>query len=393
MLELGAIMMQVELQFGSIYDKMQAIEPNSYCILEHFAANNEEIELANYGMLLWGNSNHNFAQATMGFNAESNFQSGIHTNRGWTNPHLVTYQESHDEERLMYKNLQFGNSNSSYSAKDLNTALKRNEMAAAFWSLIPGPKMIWQFGETGYDYSINTCENGTINNDCRTNPKPVKWDYYANANRKSLYDVYSAMLRLKITPQYLSTFTTNNVTWNLGSGFKWMILNELGLRVLIMGNFDIQAQTGTVTFPVAGTWYSYLTGTTFTATGSAQSLLLQPGEYYVYTDRNVSGTVVTPIINVNANLGNTKIKLFPNPVNQTSIVEYELNESGKLDIAVIDFNGRKLANIFNGFKPKGKHQLPINNNGFNVKKLSSGMYLLQTTINGKRSVEKFIIQQ
>jgi hypothetical protein len=135
--------------------------------------------------------------------------------------------------------------------------------------------MIWQFGETGYDYSINTCENGTINNDCRTNPKPVKWDYYSNANRKSLYDVYSTMLRLKITPQYLSTFTTNNVTWNLGSGFKWMILNELGLRVLIMGNFDIQAQTGTVTFPVAGTWYSYLTGTTFTATGSAQSLLLQ----------------------------------------------------------------------------------------------------------------------
>ena len=376
-----------------IYDKMQTIEPNSYCILEHFAANNEEIELANYGMLLWGNSNHNFNQATMGFNSESNFQSGIHTNRGWSNPHLITYQESHDEERLMYKNLQFGNSNSSYSAKDLNTALKRNEMAAAFWSLIPGPKMIWQFGETGYDYSINTCENGTINNDCRTNPKPVKWDYYSNANRKSLYDVYSAMLRLKITPQYLSTFTTNNVTWNLGSGFKWMILNELGLRVLVLGNFDIQAQTGTVTFPVAGTWYSYLTGTTFTATGSAQSLLLQPGEYYVYTDRNVSGTVVTPIININANLGNTKIKLFPNPVNQISIVEYELTESGKLDIAIIDFNGRKLANIFNGFKPKGKHQLQINSNGFNVKKLSSGMYLLQTTINGKRSLEKFIIQQ
>jgi hypothetical protein len=62
----------------------------------------------------------------------------------------------------------------------------------------------------------------------------------------------------------------------------------------------------------------------------------------VYTDRNVSGTVVTPIININANLGNTKIKLFPNPVNQISIVEYELTESGKLDIAIIDFNGRKL---------------------------------------------------
>jgi hypothetical protein len=376
-----------------IYDKMQAAAPGTYCILEHFAANNEEIELANYGMLLWGNSNHNFNQATMGFNSESNFQSGIHTNRGWTNPHLITYQESHDEERLMYKNVQFGNSNVSYNVKDVNTALKRNEMATAFWALIPGPKMLWQFGETGYDFSINHCENNTISNDCRTNPKPIKWDYYSNANRRALYDVYSAMLRLKITPTYSSTFTTSNVTWSLGSGFKWMILNEPGLRVLVMGNFDIQAQTGSVTFPVAGTWYSYLTGTTFTATGSSQSLLLQPGEYYVYTDRNVSGTVVTPIININNNLGNTKLKLYPNPANQLSVIEYELMESGKINIAVMDFNGKKVANLFSGFKAKGKHQLQLNSNGLNVKKLSSGMYLLETTINGKRNVQKFIINQ
>jgi hypothetical protein len=376
-----------------IYDQMQAAAPGTYCILEHFAANNEEIELANYGMLLWGNSNHNFNQATMGFNSESNFQSGIHTNRGWTNPHLITYQESHDEERLMYKNVQFGNSNVSYNVKDVNTALKRNEMATAFWALIPGPKMLWQFGETGYDFSINHCENNTISNDCRTNPKPIKWDYYSNANRRALYDVYSAMLRLKITPTYSSTFTTSNVTWSLGSGFKWMILNEPGLRVLVMGNFDIQAQTGSVTFPVAGTWYSYLTGTTFTATGSSQSLLLQPGEYYVYTDRNVSGTVVTPIININNNLGNTKLKLYPNPANQLSVIEYELMESGKINIAVMDFNGKKVANLFSGFKAKGKHQLQLNSNGLNVKKLSSGMYLLETTINGKRNVQKFIINQ
>lgn len=376
-----------------IYDKMQAVAPGTYCILEHFAANNEEIELSNYGMLLWGNSNHNFNQATMGFNSESNFQSGIHINRGWSNPHLITYQESHDEERLMYKNLQFGNSNASYNVKDLNTALRRNEMATAFWAVIPGPKMLWQFGETGYDFSINHCENNTISNDCRTNPKPIRWDYYANPNRKALYNVYSAMLRLKITPAYASTFTTNNVTSSLGSGFRWIILNEPGLRVLVMGNFDIQAQTGSVTFPVAGTWYSYLTGTTFTATGSPQSLLLQPGEYYVYTDRNVSGTVVTPIININSNLGNTKMKLYPNPVMQTSVLEYELAETGRTEITVIDFTGKQLHHLYSGVKARGKHQLSINSNGFNIKNLPNGMYLLQITTNGKRNVQKLLFNQ
>lgn len=376
-----------------IYDKMQAVAPGTYCILEHFAANNEEIELSNYGMLLWGNSNHNFNQATMGFNSESNFQSGIHINRGWSNPHLITYQESHDEERLMYKNLQFGNSNASYNVKDLNTALRRNEMATAFWAVIPGPKMLWQFGETGYDFSINHCENNTISNDCRTNPKPIRWDYYANPNRKALYNVYSAMLRLKITPAYASTFTTNNVTSSLGSGFRWIILNEPGLRVLVMGNFDIQAQTGSVTFPVAGTWYSYLTGTTFTATGSPQSLLLQPGEYYVYTDRNVSGTVVTPIININSNLGNTKMKLYPNPVMQTSVLEYELAETGRTEITVIDFTGKQLHHLYSGVKARGKHQLSINSSGFNIKNLPNGMYLLQITTNGKRNVQKLLFNQ
>ena len=27
--------------------------------------------------------------------------------------------------------------------------------AAAFFFTVPGPKLMWQFGELGYDYSIN----------------------------------------------------------------------------------------------------------------------------------------------------------------------------------------------------------------------------------------------
>jgi hypothetical protein len=62
-------------------------------------------------------------------------------------PNLVTYAESHDEERLMYKNLTFGNG----AAKDLNTALKRTEAAMAMLIPLKGPKMLWQFEELGFD--------------------------------------------------------------------------------------------------------------------------------------------------------------------------------------------------------------------------------------------------
>ena len=43
------------------------------------------------------------------------------------------------------------------------------------------------------------------------------------------------------------------------------------------GKFRCSPQTGSVTFPSAGTWYDYLNGTTITATGSAQSFTLAAG--------------------------------------------------------------------------------------------------------------------
>lgn len=98
------------------YDTMQLKSSGTYCILEHFANNTEEVELSNYGMMLWGNNTFNFHGATMGFVANSNFEGYLHSAKGWSNPHLVAYMESHDEERIMYKALQFGNtSNASHN--------------------------------------------------------------------------------------------------------------------------------------------------------------------------------------------------------------------------------------------------------------------------------------
>ena len=155
---------------------MWASTPDAYVILEHFAANNEETVLADYGMMLWGNISHEYNEATLGYN---NNLSGVdYQARGWDDAHLIAYMESHDEERLNYKNLNFGNSNGSYNITDLPTALKRLELGSVFYFPIPGPKMLWQFGELGYDFSINRCTNGSINENCRLDPKPIRWDYF-----------------------------------------------------------------------------------------------------------------------------------------------------------------------------------------------------------------------
>src|SRR5690606_28140836 len=91
-------------------DAMWEVAPGSYAIFEHLAENREDQELAEYGILLWGNMNYNYNEATMGYHADgkSDFSWGFHETRGWNVPHLVTYMESHDEERLMFKNLAYG---------------------------------------------------------------------------------------------------------------------------------------------------------------------------------------------------------------------------------------------------------------------------------------------
>lgn len=267
------------------YDTMQVKSPDAYCILEHFAENSEEKELSDYGMMLWGNSNYNYSQATMGYDSDADFSSGFANVRNWTNPYLVTYMESHDEERLMTKNLLYGNESGSYSTRNLNTALKRMEMAAVFFLATPGPKMIWQFGELGYDFSINYCENdGSINDNCRLNNRPIRWDYFQNTNRKQLYDVYSKLLKLRQHPSFQNTFMTNVTEQSLGGNFKWIKLGAASGKIVVIGNFGVQALTGSVTFPAAGIWYDYLNGTTFNATGASQSFTLQPGQYFMYTN-------------------------------------------------------------------------------------------------------------
>ena len=360
------------------YDTLQTKSPGCYAILEHFAANTEETELSNYGMLLWGNMSYNYQQASMGYNTDWDFSGGIYTVRNWTQPNLVTYMESHDEERLMYKNIQYGNSSGSYSTKDVNTALKRVEMCAAFLFTIPGPKMFWEFGEFGYDYSINTCTNGSINDSCRLTPKPIHWDYLQNIQRKRLHDVFGELIKLRSHSLYKDVFITNQVTQNLTNGFKILQVNTDTSKLCVIGNFDVVPQTTDITFQTAGTWYDYFNGTTLSATGLAQSITLQPGEYHIYLNRNVVSNIITPVSAINTPGSTLFLKMLPNPVLQNAIIDVTVPEAGNLQLDLLNISGQKMSNIYSGFLSKGDHTID-----FTKKNLPAGVYMLK--VNSKIS--------
>jgi glycosidase len=279
------------------YDSMQSFLPGSYAILEHFADNSEETVLSNRGFLLWGNMNYNYSQASMGLANGADISYGLHTARGWNDPHLVTYMESHDEERVNYRNITAGNVSGAYNIRDSLTACKRMELSHVFLLTLPGPKMIWQFGELGYDYPINYCENGTVNNNCRTDPKPIRWNYLPDQKRNSIYDLVGHINRLRNHDDFSDLFVTGNVSSGLTGLQKWIKLwDPSGPGILAVGNFDLVARDLSASFPSAGVWYDYLNAPdSIIASGGNRTFSLQPGEYKIFINRFIPlpGTIIS----------------------------------------------------------------------------------------------------
>lgn len=376
------------------YDTLQLKSPGCYAILEHFADNTEELELSNYGLMLWGNSAYNFEQAAMGYaDATSNFENYLHSARGWNNPYLVSYMESHDEERMMYKNLQFGNSAGTYNVKDLNTALRRIELCGSFFLAGPGPKMIWEFGELGYDFSINRCADGSINTNCRLDNKPIRWDYKTVVLRKRVYDVFAALNKLRFHPWYKDVFIANNIstTRNLGGAVKTMTLRSAtdSSMLCVVGNFDVNAQNTSFTFPAAGTWYDYLGGGTLTATGAAQSISLLPGEYHVYLNRNLVNAVVTSSGGASASAGKLAAEVFANPLQASSVLEIVVPQTGRVQADLIGSNGQVLKTLYSGTLTKGDQKLALAGKTGN---LPQGIYFIKITSFAQTAITKLVVQ-
>jgi glycosidase len=259
----------------------------AYVIFEHLSDNVEEKELSDFGIMLWGNMNGKYNEATMGWNEtdKSDMSYASYSTRGWTKPTLISYMESHDEERLVFKNLKYGNIAADYNIKSLPVAVERIELAANFFFTIPGPKMVWQFGELGYDISIDS--NG------RVGAKPVKWDYVKDATRYNLYQVFSALINLKkSTP----IFRTSDITLNTKGIYKTMLLRSVDVDLIAIGNFDIKKGDIPVEFSKTGDWFEYYTGEKLTLSVKTSTLTLLPGEYRIYTTKQFAAPAITPMV-------------------------------------------------------------------------------------------------
>lgn len=373
-------------------DKQWGIDPNSYMIFEHLGTDAEEQQWANYriaegkGVLMWNKQTDPYNQNTMGYKENSSYDRMNHSLHGFTNMSAVGYGESHDEERLMFKNLAYGAANGSYDVKNLNTALERMKTFGATFFTIPGPKMIWQFGELGYEFSINRCTDGTINNNCRTDEKPVAFmlGYDTNANRKAVYNTWAQIINIRNSnPVFKSktyTIESNNLS-NDPNGLITRIyvydnLLTAGIKnIVVLANYNTTVQNVVPYFPYTGAWHNLMDNTVSNITSTTAPITLQPGEFRIFG--NYTGSLSTDENTAHR----LSLQVADNPVKngQARLVYYKAKNAG---IVIYDMSGKKM----DSFK------LNQENGTYEFKAAyPAGTYLVHLKADNGTAIQKMII--
>ena len=400
--------------------------PETVVILEHLVENGQEWrELAAYrgadgarpGPVLWHHMNREYSQGTMGYPTATDFPSAL--TETWTPnwaggvpvPNAVTYMESHDEQWLMYRTTTYGNALGDYDTRDLSTALDRQRLAGVFFLTVPGPRMLWQFGELGYGAGPGEClVNGDYPGECppgtpgRVDKKPIRWDYWSaaappfangfggtltaadageRAQRQDVYETWAALLDLRQSYALFRSVDTE-VETRLGlTADRWIKLSlptaasGQPTEAVIVGNFGVAETTVTPGFPATGTWYEYFSDTELAVADAGTVLTLRPGEYRIYTDVDVP----SPDGDLGAVAGEDApgdgrpeglVSVFPNPTAGGATVQVSLAQAQELRVEAFDTLGRRVATLADGLYAPGTHSLAFNTAG-----LPAGVYVVR----------------
>ncbi|MDA1177133.1 MAG: alpha-amylase family glycosyl hydrolase, partial [Bacteroidetes bacterium] len=366
------------------------LDPDHYVIFEHLGGQQEQKEWADYridegkGIMLWGKMINPYNQLTMGYANDSNFEGMGHNSQNFIEKRLIGYAESHDEERLMYRNLLYGASSGSYDITDLNTALQRMPTLGAVTLTIPGPKMIWHFGELGMENSIYTCTDGGVNTpndatpgDCKLDTKPQpQWiqNWENDAIRSQIYDSWSRINALKINE---AVFEGN---YDINSGsltpkiYIWDdTLPSTSLKnVVILANFDVTPQNVTPNFPYTGVWYDLMDtsgNTTLSVSNTNDPISLEPGAFKIFG--NQASTLSTNDLSLENN-----IQIYPNPAHEY----FKINLRSK-QIKIYNLLG-KLVQTHKGKLSTGYR--------YNISSLEPGVYLISVVTERGKMTRKLI---
>jgi len=266
----------------TLHDAIRAVNPDAYFINENLAGEKEENEMATDGEINWANVNEGASQYAMGFNSNASLNRfyATYDKRTWGS--TVSYAESHDEERMAYKQARFGNTG---IKGNIPASTRRLGSVAAQMLLAPGAHMIWQFQEFGADQTTKKS-----NGDNNTDPKKVVWSYLDNPDRAGLKQCYAELCHIrKDNPDMFTqdvNAAINFADWN----YRTLALTKGDKAIYLFVNPSISAQVN-VPSPVdlSDPKYKLLSASyNTTPTPSNGGVRLAAGAYAVYGTQDIA---------------------------------------------------------------------------------------------------------
>lgn len=365
-------------------DYSWSLDNDHYVIFEHLGGNSEEQEWANYrlsegkGIMMWGEMFTQYKELALGFSGQNiSRMSHKHISRDFAGKRLLGYPESHDKDRLMYEAITYGTTSGTLPVRNnLTNALNRMGAIGATSILVPGPKMIWHFGELGNSQSIYTCFDGSVNDesatiagDCKLDKKQqVQWtgNWLADARRTSILNDWSKMIKLKTSePVFVGDHTMSTD----GSNFKQRIhifdtslaSNQLKY-VVVLANFDTSNTTINPSFPTdvytyPMTWYDLMDNNAPVVINDPTEVIsINSGRFRVY------GNQPSTLNSEDFNAFKTEISIYPNPVKNSFAINQAVSS-----VEVYTITGQLVAS----------YNSVAANQEINVENLGSGIYLVK----------------
>lgn len=305
------------------------LDPTHYVIFEHLGSDAEEQQWANYrldetpskGVMMWAELTYPYSQLIMGYASGADISRMGHNAHGFQAKRVMGYPESHDKERLMYSAMAYGSAAGEAPVlQNFENAIVRMASVAATSLLVPGPKMLWHFAELGYDDSIYTCADGSVNTesdaipgDCKLDTKPQdQWsqNWPEDPLRAALLADYTHLIDLKINEpvfegNYSITTQGNNLRQRIAIWDDSLDAETLS-HVIVLANFETNTQNMSANFPTPGEWVDLMTGDTFAVADVNTPIAMGAGSYRVFGNRPAS-------LNVPQNENRESLVLYPNP--------------------------------------------------------------------------------
>jgi len=363
-------------------DKQWEFDPNFLVIFEHLGSNgsfNEEVEWANYrinenpyrGIMHWRKMTDPYANLLKG-NA-TNLSGVAHESR-----RFIGYAESHDEERVVYKAF----TESGQTQGNLPKIMERLPALGAVHLLVPGPKMIWHFGELGWELSLWTCTNGNVsfnNPDCKLDTKPQpQWaeNWTSNENRMNVYDAWARMNKMKTSNE---VFKSGQHAWNFNAVGRprldiWTsTAPQTALSyVFVLTNFSNNEYNVPGGFPYTGNWVNLMDNSTVSVSNTNMNISIEPGGFRIFGNQ--------PVVLSSGNFDkDNSISIYPNPTNSS----FALTAISK-NVEIYNMTGQRVKFFYGDFDP---------GYNFEIQDLQSGIYMLRITNSENKSTTIKLIKQ